>query len=123
MSVTTDFSLNQQQLVGKGLKAVNVLLINCRKYKVKPIILWKLFDSFIGSIPNYACEISGFSKWNEIERIHLKLLMYIMNTPTTAVYVELGIHPLYISRYERIFKYWFKLIQTDKVIMQTVYKI
>jgi len=49
--------------------------------------------------------------------------MYIMNTPTTAVYVELGIHPLYISSYERIFKYWFKLIQTDKVIMQTVYKI
>ena len=97
MSVTTDLSLNQQQLVGKGLKALNVLLINCRKYKVKPIILWKLFDSFIGSIPNYACEISGFSKSKVIERIHLKfckkILMCKMNTPTTAVYGELGPYP------------------------------
>ena len=91
---TGNVSLNQQQLVGKGLKALNVLLIKCRKYKVKPKILCKLFDSFIGSIPNYACEISGFSKSKEIERIHLKfckkILMCKMNTPTTAVYGELA---------------------------------
>ena len=94
---TGNVSLNQQQLVSKGLKALNVLLIKCRKYKVKPIILWKLFDSFIGSIPNYACEISGFSKSKVIERIHLKfckkILMCKMNTPTTAVYGELGPYP------------------------------
>jgi len=29
------FPLNQQQLVGKGLKALNVLLIKCRWYKLK----------------------------------------------------------------------------------------
>ena len=46
-----------------------------------------------------------------------------MNTPTTAVYVEFGRYPLYISRYLRILKYWFKLIQTDNIIMQKVYKI
>ena len=79
-----------------------------------------MFDSFIGSILNYACEISGLSKWNEIESIHLKCTM---NTPTTAVYGELGRYPLYISRYLRILKYWFRLIQTDNIIMQTVYKI
>ena len=46
-----------------------------------------------------------------------------MNTPTTAVYGELGRYPLYISRYVRIIKYWFRLIQTDTINMQTVYKI
>jgi len=86
-----------------------------------------LFDSFIVSILIYACEVSGFSKSKEIERIHLKfckkVLLCTMNTPTTAVYGELGRYPLYMSRYLRILKYWFILIQTDNIIMQTVYKI
>ena len=103
---TGNFSLNQQQLVGKGLKTLNVLLINCRKYKLNPKILCKLFYFFIGSILDYACEMSGFSKSKEIERIHLKfckkILMCKMNTPTTAVYTELGRYPLYHLRYLRI---------------------
>jgi len=37
--------------------------------------------------------------------------------------VSLGRYPLYIPRYVSIFKYWFRLIQTDYSIMQTVYKI
>ena len=122
---TGNFSLNQQQLVCKGLNALNVWLINCRQYKLKPRILCKLFDSFISSIINYACDISGFSKWKEIERIHLKfckkILMYKMNIPTTAVFGEFGRYPLYIPRYVRIFKYWFRLIQTDYSIMQKLF--
>ena len=127
LNYTGNFSLNQQQLVCKGLNALTVLLINCRQYKLKPRILCKLFDSFISSIINYACDISGFSKWKEIERIHLKfckkILMCKMNTPTTAVYGELGRYPLYISRCLRILEYWFRLIQTYNISMQTVYKI
>ena len=47
-----------------------------------------------------------------------------MNTPTTAVYGELGHYPLYSSRYVRILKYWFRLIQTDNIIIiQTIYEI
>ena len=76
-------------------------------------------DSFIGLILNHACELS--------ERIHLKfckkILMCKINTPTTAVYAELGRYPSYISRYLRILKYWFRLVQTVGIIMQTVYKI
>ena len=107
-----NFSLNQQQLVGKCLKTLNVLPINCCKYKVKPIIPYKLF---------------GFSKSNEIKRIHLtfckKILLCKMNTPTTVDYGELGRYPLYISRYLRILEYWFRLIQTYNISIQTVYKI
>jgi len=65
-----------------------------------------LFDYFIGLMLNNACEISGFSKSKEIERIHLKfckkILMFKLNTPTTAVYGELEHCPLYMSRYLRI---------------------
>ena len=46
-----------------------------------------------------------------------------MNTPTTVDYGQLGRYPIYISRYIRILKYWFRLIQTDTIIMETVYKI
>ena len=35
------FSIYQQQLIGKGLKALNILLINCRKYKLKRKLLCK----------------------------------------------------------------------------------
>ena len=35
---TGNFSLNQQQLVGKGLKALTVLLLKCRKYRLKVIL-------------------------------------------------------------------------------------
>jgi hypothetical protein len=69
---TDNFALNQEQLVGKALKASNVLLINCNKYKLKPKLLCHLYDSFIGSILNYAAEIWGHSKSEEIEIIHLK---------------------------------------------------
>mgnify|MGYP000626852814 CR=1 FL=1 len=46
-----------------------------------------------------------------------------MNTPTTAVYGEFGHCSVYMSRYIRILKYWFRLILTDTIIMETVYKI
>jgi len=46
-----------------------------------------------------------------------------MNTATTAVNGELGRYPIYSSGYVRIIKYWFKWIQTDNIIMQTVDKI
>jgi len=84
-----------------------------------------LFDTFFCSILNYACEISGFSKSKEIERIHLKFCKkIIMCKMNTAVYGESGHYPLYSSRYVRILKYWFRLIQTDNIIIiQTVYEI
>ncbi|XP_053404912.1 unconventional myosin-VIIa-like [Mercenaria mercenaria] len=69
---TGSFALNQEQLVGKALKALNVLLSKCRKYKLKPNVLCQLFNSFVGSILGYSSEVWGFSKSKEIERIHLK---------------------------------------------------
>ena len=75
---TGSFCLNIQQLVGKALKALNVLMINCRKYNMKPKILCQLFDAFVGSILSYASEVWGYSKSNEIERIHLTFCKQIV---------------------------------------------
>ena len=37
------------------------------------------------------------------------------------MYGELGRYPLYVRRYISIVKYWFKIVQTDNIILKTVY--
>ena len=124
---TGTFARNQEHLVGKSLKALNILLINCRKLKLKPKIACQLFDAFVGSILSYSSEIWGNSKSKEIERIHMKFCKAILNvrtnTSNAGVYGELGRYPLYISRYVRILKYWFKLRNTDNVLLKAMYNI
>ena len=74
---------------------------------------------------NYSCEIWGNSKSKEIERIHLKFCKKILNvklsTSNVTVYGELGRYPLYINRFTRILKYWFKILSTDNCILKAVY--
>ncbi|KAL4225034.1 hypothetical protein ACF0H5_015729 [Mactra antiquata] len=43
---TGNFALNQQHLIGKALKAFNLLLCICKKFELRPNILGQLFDSF-----------------------------------------------------------------------------
>ena len=54
---TGNFNVNQEYLVGKALKAMNFLLNKCSEFDIKPKILCQLFDTFVGSIFNYSCEI------------------------------------------------------------------
>ena len=112
---TGSFSSNIEYIVGKALKTLNVLLVNCKKLPLKSKTLCQLFDAFVGSILLYTSEILGFSK--SIKRVHLKfckrLLNVRLNTCTAGVYGELGRYPLYISRYNRIIKYWCKVVNSD----------
>ncbi len=57
---TGSFVLNNLALSGKGLKAMNVLLMNVKKHKIPPKCLGQLFDVFVSSTLNYACEDWGF---------------------------------------------------------------
>lgn len=63
----------------------------------------------------------------EIERIHLKFCKRVLgcrkSTPNVAVYGELGRYPLYISRFVRIIKYWFKVLNSDNIIIKKVYQM
>jgi hypothetical protein len=110
---------------GKGLKALNVLLTNTYKYAITTKVLCQVFDAFVGSTLNYACEIWGFSKLREIERIHLQFCKSLLSvkslTCNMGVYGELGRFPLYISRYTRIIKYWCKIVKRDTIIIQRLY--
>ena len=85
----------------------------------------KLFDSMILPILNYASEIWGFHPAPDIERVHLKFLKQILKvksqTPSAAVYGELGRVPLHVMRKERILKYWFKVKCSTNTLLQETY--
>ena len=122
---TGTFVLNQETLVGKGLKAFNCLLYNLKRYPLKPKLICQLFDAFVGSILNYSCEIWGFGKCKDIERIHLKFCKIILkvksSTCNVGVYGELGRYPLYINRYSRIIKFWCHILQSNNILILKLY--
>ena len=88
--------------------------------------LCQLFDSFVGSILSYGCEVWGFSKSKALERIHLKFCRMILKVKSSmsnaGIYGEMCRYPLYIFSYIRIIRYWCKLVNTDTVILPLVYK-
>ena len=61
----------------------------------------------------------------DIERVHLKFLKQILKvksqTPSAAVYGELGRVPLHVMRKERILKYWFKVKCSTNTLLQETY--
>jgi len=122
---TGSFVLNQSTLAGKGLKALHVLLANIKHKPFKPSTLCQLFDTFISSILKYGCEIWGFGKNKELERIHLKFCKTLLNvkqsTCTMHIYGESCRYPLYISRHTAKIKYWCKLFNSNNIIIRTLY--
>ena len=125
LNYTGNFCKNIEHLNGKALKALNVLFCKCDDFDLSPKTLCQLFDAFVTPILNYSCEVWGYTKSKELERIHLKfckrLLRVKSNSCSAAVYGELGRYPLYIHRYIRIIKYWFKIKDSDNIILSVVY--
>ena len=89
--------------------------------------LLSLFDTYVNSIVNYGCEVWGFHKGVNIETLHLSFLKRVSkvrkSTSNYMVYFELGRFPLYINRYCRMLKYWFKILKTENCILKIVMKI
>ena len=98
---TGSFNLNAQNIKGKSLKAMRLLYNNVKIHHTKPDISMHLFDTFVGSIMNYACPVWDFTKSKDLEQIHLKYCKWILGvknrTCNAAVYGELGRYPIYIS--------------------------
>ena len=101
-------------------------MTKCHDFDLKLKMVSQLFDSFEGSIINYASELWGFMKSDDIERIHLtfckRLLLVKINACNVAVYGGLGRYPWLINRYVKIIKHWFKVLDNNIIIMQTVYR-
>ena len=56
---TGSFTLNNQFIYGKGLKAMNILLTNIRKFKINPKLSLQLFDAFVQSVLIYGSPVWG----------------------------------------------------------------
>ena len=88
-------------------------LLNLTKGMEVPInIMFNLFDSYVLPILNYSCEVIGFYKTENMERVQRKfckwLLSVKMSTNSLSLYSELGRYPLFIERNIRIVKYFIK---------------
>ena len=68
--------------------------------------LLSLFDTYVCSILSYGCEVWGYHKGPDIEKIHLDFLRYVLgvrrNTNRVMLYFETGRMPLYIDRIIRM---------------------
>ena len=65
----------------------------------------KLFDSLVGSVLSHASEVWGYSKADDIERVHTRFCRSMLgvkrSTNLSGLYMELGRMPLAVfSRYE-----------------------
>ena len=73
-----------------------------------------LFNSLVLPILFYACEVWGFNKAEQLDRMYLGFLKNLLGVrktvPTAFIYKELGVFPLDITRKVRIVKYWFKIL-------------
>ena len=79
----------------------------------------KLFDSLVGSVLSYASEVWGYSKADDIERVHTRFCRSLLgvkrSTNLSGLYMELGRIPLAVFRQIRMLTYWSRLIKVSKV--------
>ena len=85
-----------------------------------------VFDTYVSSVLNYGCEVWGFNMAKEVEKIQTDFCKRILKvkkcTPNYMLYAELGRFPLIINRKIRIVKYWIKLLNTNNIILKTLYE-
>lgn len=86
-----------------------------------------LFDTYVGSILNYGCEIWGNHKGPDIERLHLNFMKRLLGvkraTHNMMVYRELARFPFHINRCVRLVKYWLKISSSENCIVHSVYNM
>ena len=99
---------------------MNLSLCKCREFDLSPKILCQLFDAFVGSVLSYACEIWGYTKSKDIERIHVKFCKRLLQVKSSMynaiVYGELGRFPMFVNRYVRIIEYRYKVSQSQNIL-------
>ena len=81
---------------------------------------------YVSSMLNYGCEVWGYHKADDVEKVHICYIKHILKGRKSAVnymvYCELGIFPMYIEKYCEMLRYWFKLICTDNCILKCLYE-
>ena len=104
-------------LAGKSLRAMGSLF-NSTKYMDVPVAsMLNPLDSYVASILNYDCEVWGFNKAENLERVHIHFCKWLIN-----VYLEINRFSLYINRQIRMIKYWLRLYgpKASNCILSTI---
>ena len=77
-------------------------------------------DTYVGSVPNYECEIWNFQNGTDVQLQYLKTLLGVKkNMNSAVVYCETGRFPMKVIRLFRIFSFWFKLLKSHNCILFT----
>ena len=75
----------------------------------------------------YKACIWGLHKADDIEKIYLKFLKHIfvvrMQTPTAAIYGEVGRYPLIVHRKIAIMKYWNNILSNPSSLLCEVFNM
>ena len=107
-----DALLSQSQRALFNLKSIfhqnQEMKINTKLY---------LFNTLVVPILTYACEVWGFCKAEQMDRMYLGFLKYLAcvrkTVPTAYIYNEFGVFPLSLLRKIRIIKFWLKILNMN----------
>ena len=119
------FHVTQKHLSLQCKKALFALKRKCTNMSLNFTTLLSLFDTYVGSIANYGCEVWGAHSAPDIEKVHMDFCKNILGlksaTTNAMIYFELGRLPLECVRKLRILKYWLKLLTTKNCILKSCY--
>ena len=108
------------------VKAEEKWFLNDNKIDVCNEFMYLGILFYVSSMLNYGCEVWGYHKADDVEKVHICYIKRILKGRKPAVnymvYCELGIFPMYIERYCEMLRYWFKLICTDNYILKCLYE-
>ena len=120
-----NFVKTQKKLSEQGRKAIFCLFSKIHNDYYNHETLLSLYDTYVGSILNYGCELWGHHTAPDIEKVHLYFLKRILkvrkSTINNMVYCELGRLPMYVERQYRMVKYWIKLLHSENCILKACY--
>ena len=108
-----------ENLAQRGEKALFDMISSINDFKDMDFKMKiDLFNSLVKSVLCYSCELWGFNEAKRHETIHLRFLKNILcvrkNIPSSFVYSECHVYPLYITRTFRIINYWLKIMSLDE---------
>ena len=110
----------------QALRAYNNLLCIFDKVKLDVRTKLSLFDSMIVPILTYGSEVWGVYNYKEVDKLHIRFRKYILGvknqTPTYAVYGELGCFPLSLICNEKSLKFWLKIMKNNEVPIHHMYR-
>ena len=120
------FTQTQRHVAEQGRKALFAISSTLKNFNCNLETKCTIFDTYVSSILNYGCEIWGFHKAPDIEKLHLSFLKRTLgvkkSTCNNLIYCELGRYPLQLIRKLRIFRYMLKLRSSQNCILNACFR-